>query len=228
MASPAQSPAQAPLRPAEPAGRRERKKAATRRALEAAALRLVAERGFDNVTVEDIADGADVSKRTFFNYFASKEQAVLGREPVTPDSIRQAVAVRPAGEPPLRVLEAVLGELAAQDAGHRSDWVVRRRMIRSDPRLLAASVAAWTELERTLVEAISERLGGDPERDLYPALLVSASIGAVRAATLRWRTGERDLGELVAEAFASLAGGLAEPPRRPRRRPRRGAGARGL
>lgn len=217
---------QPPKRASEPAGRRERKKAATRRALQEAALRLVAERGFDHVTVEDIADGADVSKRTFFNYFTSKEQAVLGRDPVTPESIRRALAERPADEPALQALEAVLGELAGQYAGSRSDWVVRRQMIRSEPRLLAASVAAWAELERTLVEAVSERLGRDPERDLYPALLVSASIGAVRVATLRWRTGERDLGELVAEAFASLAGGLTEPPRRARPRPRRGAGAR--
>ncbi|HWD64817.1 MAG TPA: TetR family transcriptional regulator [Solirubrobacteraceae bacterium] len=226
MASRAQLTPPTPARSPDPAGRRERKKAATRRALEEVALQLVSERGFDHVTVEDIADGADVSKRTFFNYFASKEEAVLGREPVSLDSIRRAVAARPAEEPPLRVLEEVLGELAGQDAERRSDWVIRRRMIRSDPRLLAASVAAWTELERTLIEAISERLGRDPERDLYPALLVSASIGAVRVATLRWRTDERDLGELVAEAFASLAGGLAEPPRRPPSRPRLGGRAR--
>jgi AcrR family transcriptional regulator len=223
MASTMQPPAPSTDRPSEPSGRRERKKAATRRALQEAALRLVAERGFDNVTVEDIADGADVSKRTFFNYFTSKEQAVLGSDPITPESIRRALVDRPADETPLRALEAVLGELARQYAGSRSDWVVRRQMIRSEPRLLAASVAAWAELERTLVEAISERLGRDPERDLYPALLVSASIGAVRVATLRWRTGERGLSELVAEAFASLAGGLAEPPRRPRGRPRRTA-----
>ncbi|HWD85673.1 MAG TPA: TetR family transcriptional regulator [Solirubrobacteraceae bacterium] len=227
MASTVQPQLQAPNGPSEPAGRRERKKAATRRALQEAALRLVAERGFDHVTVEDIADAADVSKRTFFNYFASKEQAVLGRDPATPESIRRALAERPAEEPPLRALEAVLTELAGQYAGSRADWVVRRQMIRSEPRLLAASVAAWTDLERILVEATSERLSLDPERDLYPALLVSASIGAVRVATLRWRTGEGGLGELVAEAFSALARGLAEPPPSPRRRHRRSSGARG-
>ncbi len=226
MASTVQPPRNASGGPPEPAGRRERKKAATRRALQEAALRLAAERGFDHVTVEDIADAADVSKRTFFNYFASKEQALLGRDPATPEAIRRAVAERPAEEPPLRVLEAVLGELAAQDAGTRADWVLRRRLIRSDPRLLAASVAAWTDLERILVEAISERLGLDPERDLYPALLVSASIGAVRVATLRWRTSEGGLGELLAEAFTSLAGGLAKPPAPSRGRHRRGGGER--
>jgi AcrR family transcriptional regulator len=210
------------------AGRRERKKAATRHALEEAALRLVADRGFDNVTVEDIAEAVDVSKRTFFNYFSSKEQAVLGREPASPDAIRDSLAERPANESPLRALEAVLGQLAGQYAGSRERWVVRRQVIRSEPRLLAASVAGWAELERVLVEAISERLELDPERDLYPALLVSASIGAVRVATLRWQTGERGLEELVGEAFAGLAGGLLEPPQRPQpRRRRRNGAARG-
>lgn len=193
-------------------GRRERKKAATRQALQEAALRLVAERGFDNVTVEDIAEAADVSKRTFFNYFSSKEQAVLGGDPGTPEAIRRALAARPAEESPLRALEAVLGGLAAEFAQSRPDWLARRKVIRSDPRLLAASVAAWGELERSLVEAVAQRLGLDPERDFYPALLVSASISAVRVATLRWRTSEGSLDALVTQAFRALGKGLAAPP----------------
>lgn len=196
-----------------PLGRRERKKAATRGALQEAAIRLVAERGFHNVTVEDIAEAADVSKRTFFNYFSSKEQAVLGGDPGTPEAISRALAARPAEESPLQALEAVLSALAAEYAHSGPDWLARRKLIRSDPHLLAASVAGWGELERTLVEAVAQRLKLDPERDLYPALLVSASISAVRIATLRWRTSEGSLGALIGEAFHALADGLAAPPR---------------
>jgi AcrR family transcriptional regulator len=195
-----------------PTGRRERKKAATRRALQEAALRLVAQRGFDRVTVEDIAEAADVSKRTFFNYFSTKEQAVLGGVPGTRETIRQSLASRPADESPLQALEAVLGALASELADNQPDPATRRRLIRAEPQLLAASVAAWGELERGLVEAMAERLGLDPERDLYPALLVSASISVVRVATLRWRSDRSSLEALVGQAFRALADGLPAPP----------------
>lgn len=200
--------------PKAPSGRRERKKAATRRSLEQAAVRLAKERGFDNVTVEDIANVADVSKRTFFNYFASKEQAVLGGDPASAETIRRALTDRPSDESALRALEVVLGGLATHYAENRPDWAIRREVIRSDPHLLAASMVAWAELERTLVEAIAARLDLDPDRDLYPGLLVGAAIAAVRLATLRWHTGEGSLEALLAEAFTWLADGLAAPPRR--------------
>jgi AcrR family transcriptional regulator len=199
--------------PSTGSGRRERKKLQTRRALQEAALRLVVERGFDHVTVEDIADAADVSKRTFFNYFTSKEAAVIGADPEAPAAIRASLAKRPQDEPPLKTLQAVLGEMAAEYTGTRSDWMSRRDLIRSDPRLLTASMAQWSELERTLVQTISARVGLDPERDLYPGLLVSAAVGAMRVAAMRWRAGEGALSDLIAQAFEMLATGLKAPPK---------------
>jgi AcrR family transcriptional regulator len=199
--------------PSTGSGRRERKKLQTRRALQEAALRLVVERGFDHVTVEDIADTADVSKRTFFNYFTSKEAAVIGADPEAPAAIRASLAKRPQDEPPLKTLQTVLGEMAAEYTGTRSDWMSRRDLIRSDPRLLTANMAQWSELERTLVETISARVGLDPERDLYPGLLVSAAVGAMRVAVMRWRAGEGALSDLIAQAFEMLATGLKAPPK---------------
>src|SRR5688572_19862544 len=85
-------------------GLRERKKLATRLALHEAALRLVAERGLDAVSVDEIADRADVSPRTFFNYFSSKDDAVLGLDPEAPRRQADAFLARPADEPPAQAL----------------------------------------------------------------------------------------------------------------------------
>src|SRR4051794_34679169 len=91
-------------------GLRERKKRATRQSLHSEALRLVAERGFDDVTIEDIAAAADVSPRTFFNYFGSKEDVIVNPDPDRVERLRTALAEHTADEPPLDVLESVLIE----------------------------------------------------------------------------------------------------------------------
>jgi AcrR family transcriptional regulator len=110
--------------PASRLGRRERKKLATRQALNEAALALVLERGFDEVTVEAISASADVSTRTFFNYFSSKEEAVLGEAP-DPAAVRQAVLERPATETQLEATCNVLGGLALEvSAAERSCYFV--------------------------------------------------------------------------------------------------------
>jgi len=115
-------------------GRRDRKKLATRHALRSAALRLVAARGIHHVTVEDVAEAADVSTRTFFNYFASKEEAVIGIDPGQAEHFTQALAARPSDEAPLRALQAVLGELAGQIAEGEDDWLLRMEVVRRIPQ----------------------------------------------------------------------------------------------
>src|SRR5271165_5864259 len=94
-------------------GRRDRKKQATRQALRSAALELVAERGFAHVTIEDIAEAADVATRTFFNYFPSKESAVIGADPERIEELRTSLLTRPLAESPLQALRSVTVEYAA-------------------------------------------------------------------------------------------------------------------
>ncbi len=89
---------------------RERKKLATRRAIQRVALDLVAERGYSRVTVEDIAEAADVSPRTFFNYFASKEAALIAADPERTERLRQRLVDEPAGKTPLEALRSVMVE----------------------------------------------------------------------------------------------------------------------
>ena len=87
---------------------RERKKLATRRSLRRAALDLVAERGFAHVTIEDIAEAADVSPRTFFNYFPSKEAALFGTDPEQIPVLRERMIHTAPGEPALEVLRMIM------------------------------------------------------------------------------------------------------------------------
>jgi AcrR family transcriptional regulator len=205
---------------AEPhASLRERKKLATRRALRRVALDLVAERGFSQVTVEDIAAAADVSPRTFFNYFPSKEAALFGTDPDRVAALRERVLREAPGQPALDALRVVLaaeartvtreaGELDGDPAG----WLRRMKAVRADPQLRAAQAAHMGLLECALTEALAERLGTDPERDPYPALLAGVAAAVIRATTIFWATsgGAVPLGELTDQAFGALAAGLPD------------------
>jgi AcrR family transcriptional regulator len=198
---------------------RERKKLATRRALQRFALDLVAERGYSRVTVEDIAEAADVSPRTFFNYFPSKEAALVGADPERTESLRQRLIDEPGDKSPLEALRAVmveevrrLSEELAELGGEPADWVCRMKLAMVDPHLRAAQAAHMTQIERAVVAGLSARLGTEPGRDPYPVLLASTAIGLMRAVISIWA----GLGEAVAldsltdSAFQALAQGLPQ------------------
>ena len=197
---------------AEGAGRRDRKKQQTRAALTTAALRLVDERGLDRVTVEEISEAADVSSRTFFNYFATKDEALIG-DPLTdgPD-FRAALLAQPAG---LGVVEAIRRALALaidEIQQHQELWRLRMRVIKANPALLPALLARAAEVEAAFVAAIAERTG-HPANSPFTQLTATLTGTAFRTAMIRWATTGPTgrFGALVDEAFAFLSSGLAEP-----------------
>ena len=200
------------------ASRRDRKKQATRRSLRNAALELVALRGFAHVTVEDIAEAADVATRTFFNYFPSKESAVIGADPERIEELRSDLLARPAIEKPLEALGSVLVGYAATidedfdefGEGKRA-WFQRFCAVRADPDLSYAYAAHMAEVEEGLAVAVAERLGTDPRHDPYPALVTATALAAARVAAIYWSAngGEESLARLTAAALGSLANGLA-------------------
>lgn len=192
---------------------RERKKKATRTALRRAAVALVAARGTAAVTIEDIAAAADVSPRTFFNYFPSKEDAIIGWDPGILAEMTRVLRERPAGEPaPLALREMFVEVLGAVDAD-RADLLARLQVIRADPQLIAHHVARWSETERQLVAALAERRGSDPGADHYAALVVAVTMAAARAALMSWsaREGQAPLVTVLAAHLEVVATGLAEP-----------------
>jgi AcrR family transcriptional regulator len=190
---------------------RERKKQATRRAIHEAAFDLVDERGLSSVTIEAISHRADVAPRTFWTYFSSKEDAVLDSDPARAEMMRSALLSRPTDEDALTALRRVLEEDMASRVIDRNQALRRACLVRREPQLMAAVAASFDEIERALVLAVAERLGQDPDADLFPGLIVSAAGGACRIAYLRWsdRKGRQPLMQLVDEAFQYLARGLA-------------------
>ncbi len=176
----------------------------------AAALRLADERGLENVTVENISEAADVSPRTFFNYFATKDDALLGGPLPHGPSMRDRLLAVPADVPLVpALLEAISADIA-EIQRERDFWLLRLRVIRSNPSLLPVLVARGECAEQETVVAVAARTGL-PTGDLFPQLAATLVGAAFRTAMMRWATAGdgRDLYDLVREAFGVLATGLA-------------------
>ncbi|MFG1602688.1 TetR/AcrR family transcriptional regulator [Actinoplanes sp. NPDC049265] len=197
-------------------GLRDRKKQQTRAALTEAALRLVDERGLDAVTVEDISAAADVSPRTFFNYFATKDEALIGDHTADDDVMRERFL---AVEPALSVFEAI--QVAAEpviDAidRERELWRRRIRVMTANPELVAGLMVRSARSERELIEAIGRRAGVAPDSG-WP-VLAAGVIGAVfRSALLSWAKSDgRTFADHVHEAFGAIAAGMPDPIKDPK------------
>ncbi|MFE2933906.1 TetR family transcriptional regulator [Streptomyces sp. NPDC059278] len=199
--------------------RRSRKARRTRDTLAQAAFELVLDRGLRNVTVEEIAERADVDRRTFSRYFTSKEAAVLDSLRGDGDRINDALRARPAGEPPLTAYRrAVLDwiEDPGAQAWHRRERIFDLLVLaEQEPTLYAAYHHIRVDAQEDSVAIVADRLGVDPRRDIRPAVTVAAGAGALLAAQAAWvRAGQPDgLPRLIGQAFDALAGELlAQPP----------------
>jgi AcrR family transcriptional regulator len=198
-------------------GLRARKKAATRETLRRVALRLAVANGLDVLTVEAIAEAADVSPRTFFNYFASKEDALLPADIEKREAIREALVTYPADQPPLAALRSVLMEIAEAMAAQRDDTQLRMQLLRDYPVLLPRHMANLAAFERSLVEGIAARTGTNPETDVYPGLVATVAVAIIRSCSAVWTASlqgsgpRRDLSELFSTAFAEITAGLPAP-----------------
>lgn len=191
---------------------RERKKWATRAALRRSAVALVAARGLAAVTVEDIAAAAEVSPRTFFNYFPSKEDAISGWDPILLEEMVDRLRRRPTNEAAPSALRAALFEVMSPLDADPRDLLERLRVIHSDPNLLSHHAGRWAEAERRLVAVLAERRGTDAAEDRYAKLVVATTLSANRVAMQSWcaKDGTVPLAEEMALCLEVLANGLSE------------------
>ena len=176
-------------------GLRQRKKDRTRRLLREGGARLFAERGFAGTTVADIAECADVSVRTFFRYFDSKEALLLPDSVELFEYVEEALAARPAGEEPLHAVCAALAEAAAPFAAS-SLTALTHPLESMESVVTTRLVQAFAEFEDRLTALVLERLraaspGAEPpDADLRAAVIAGAALSAVRA-FLRTRRARR-------------------------------------
>jgi AcrR family transcriptional regulator len=154
-----------------PLGRRERKRLETRNGLAAVALELFAEHGFDAVTVNDIADRADVDPSTFYRHFVTKEAVIFAEFGEVTARIGDAIRAQPADLPVLQALRESAKELAAMRMLDLDNDRRRAALIQSTPSVRAQELVVREALVDEVALAIAERMGVDPAHDSRPYLL---------------------------------------------------------
>jgi AcrR family transcriptional regulator len=166
-------------------GLRERKKMATRMALHEAAVRLAAERGADNVTIDAIAEAAGVSRRTFTNYFANKEEVFYYRDAHRMRRLCASIRQQPAGDPWTVLTTAAVELLTEASAETDMSWVIERQRMYRDPNHLAHQIAAYTAIERELASEIAARVTG-PDAELRGRVFAASFLTALRTSVQYW------------------------------------------
>ncbi|MFC8075823.1 TetR family transcriptional regulator [Streptomyces sp. NPDC057307] len=178
--------------------------------LTGAALKLLAHKGFDAVTVDEIVATAGVSKRTFFRYFASKEDVVIQFLADMGTGMRAELAGRPAQEPPSVALRHTVWVPIDACAGHADQTLRVVQLIMGTPSLLARFLERQAQWRDELAAEVANRLNGAPAADLYPQLAAGIALTAFGTVLQRWSDsdGAEDPAALTDQAFAVVAPAL--------------------
>jgi AcrR family transcriptional regulator len=191
-------------------GLRERKKQQTRDTIARVALELFAERGYDETTLAEIAEAADVSPRTIFAYFDSKEEILFCEAPAELEEVKHALAQRPEGSTTIDALRGLLSSMPPPD----ELAMLRKRITRASPALNLKMRARVAELEPVLAESFAKDLGSDPD-DVRAVLIAASATAAFKTVHDRLETetvGEtishEDAMAIVDEVLEFLRGGL--------------------
>jgi AcrR family transcriptional regulator len=167
-------------------GLRERKRAETHARIQAEAIRLFLERGFETTTLDDIAEAAGVSRRSLFHYFESKEEIVLSARADFPKIIAEAVGRRPPGESLLDMVENAMVDTATRYGSTQTRDL--SRLIRDTPALSTGEQAKYEQVERALARALADRKSL-PEIDTACRVTAATAIGILKVAADAWLAG---------------------------------------
>ncbi|MFF3753789.1 TetR/AcrR family transcriptional regulator [Streptomyces sp. NPDC002018] len=203
-----------------PAGLRARKKQRTRDALLREALERFTTQGYERTTIDEIADAVEVSQRTFFRYYASKEEVALAVVEMVESTFVEALRVRPAAEGPMEAMRNAVTS-AWTSVGETIQSVIpvdlymrTYQMIESTPALLAVHLRRSAVLEDGLSQLVADREGLDVDADPRPRVAVAAFTGVMRVTGRLWGKGQdtslETLRELSERYLDQLGPALAE------------------
>jgi AcrR family transcriptional regulator len=185
-------------------GRRERKKRQTREALEATAWRLFQRKGYDETTIEDITDAVDVSTRTFFRYFDSKEAVLFGDWRSNVERVSEVILSRPPEEPLMTVLYSAAQRFVELVKDNEPRLLVRKELAENSKRIgdYERNVI-YPEFERVITQALAQRIDVDPDSDPRPSLIAAMVVAAYVTARKMWLAsdGELSMIDLLNQAF---------------------------
>jgi AcrR family transcriptional regulator len=193
-----------------PARLREHKKDATRRALVRAANRRFHRDGFEATTIDDICADADVSRRTFFRYFANKEALAFPHRAERLERFLELLEGAPANESPFASLRAIAREFARDYAANREQQIAQQRLIETAPSLIAREHEIDHDWEQAMARVFAQRFAGTAHAELRARMLAGAAIGLIRATMRYWfeHDGRPDLGALGSQALDALQDGF--------------------
>ncbi|WP_062987033.1 TetR/AcrR family transcriptional regulator [Nocardia anaemiae] len=183
---------------------RDRKKERTRRAIADAALRLFVERGYDAVTVADIAAEAEVGTRTLHRYYASKDELLFAEDDEHRAELARLLADRPADESPEQTMAAVIGPLVERFAARLADARARDALIAANPALQARELAKRNAVESLVAEHLARRLRVAAGTDVRPLLWAKVGMACFFAGYEIWLRTGGDLGSHIGDARAAL------------------------
>ncbi len=195
----------------ESASLRERKRAATFERIEQTAAELFLRRGYDSVTVSDIASAAEVAPRTFFRYFQAKEDVLFGRDAEILKLARRAIAGCPPDQPMINTIRSACIDMISWTEEHQELVRMRQAIVRSSATLSMREAGKRAMLDQAAADALGELIGA-PGGDPRPLLYARIASACYDAAIVAWLSDDVPLQEGLSNAFAALpAASVAKP-----------------